>query len=281
MLTYVHVAAKPVRCAAVSGQWRSSNLYKLKMKQYNFCTSKSLPFFTNSQISADRNIENKNGTNVITKFEYIFPEIKRFDPSADDCCLVSYPDYNIQGYGESRRDAVCRGNALQRSAEKLYAAAVSSMAKMPHMVEFSLNFSRQQERSFLRTSDPVRLLEHRLHKYLAKVGLARLPFAFSFDVDDNGRLHAHGVIQLLPGTRPEVMNALRYAGGKISGAAGARQLMFTGGVDRDPAIWAKYTTRHRKKVRELFERFGVTRVRTCYVSTSYRQLWRRAALTVK
>jgi hypothetical protein len=247
------------------------------MKQYNFDSSKILALFTNSHISSDRNSENKSGTNVRMKFESIFPENKGLDRSIDNFCPVSYLDCNIQGCGESRRDAVYRDNVLQRSAEKLYTAAVSSMAQMPHMVEFSLNFSRRQEGSFLRTSDPVRLLEHRLHKYLAKVGLARLPFAFSFDVDDNGRLHAHGVIQLLPGTRPEVMNALRYAGGKISGAAGARQLMFTGGVDRDPAIWAKYTTRHRKKVRELFERFGVTRIRACYVSTSYRQLWRQAA----
>lgn len=165
-----------------------------------------------------------------------------------------------------------RGPGRLTSEQIRYNQAVEAMNDIPHTMEFSLNFSFAQEGSFLNTPDPVDLFERRLNKYLRKQGLAGTPFAFAFDVNDEARLHAHGVIVVKPELQQAVKLALRYAGGFVEGRQGSRQVLLKRDADRVPAGWHRYTTMSHVKVGKLFAEFGVGDYRTSYVSTRYRRL---------
>ncbi|MFD1942748.1 hypothetical protein [Paradevosia shaoguanensis] len=169
-----------------------------------------------------------------------------------------------------------RGLGKLTPEEDRYKRAIEHMYDVPDAMEFSLNLSLAQEGSLLSTTDPANLFEKRLNKYLRKHGLAGHPFAYAFDVNEDNRLHVHGVIPVKPEIREAVLTALMNTGGYVRGKAGSRQVKFGRDPrrvpDPTPAGWYRYTVECRLKVKRLFLRYGVVAPRTCNVSISYRRL---------
>lgn len=112
----------------------------------------------------------------------------------------------------------------------------------------SLNLSLGREGSYLsqdRQTKITRLFQNRLNRELKAAGLSGLPYALSFEVSPQGRLHLHGVVDAFGYDRDAVADALRNAAGDIPGRAKARQLKLE--LVHDGAGWASYVAKERKR----------------------------------
>jgi hypothetical protein len=165
-----------------------------------------------------------------------------------------------------------RGPQKLTPSEQRYKAAIEAMNTLEGSHEFSVNFDIGQEGSFLSVPNPAQLFQRRLNRFLREQGMPGAEFAFAFDVNKEGRLHAHGSILFRPDQREAVITALRNAGGFIKGRAGSTQVKLVAcNPNRNPTGWHKYTTEYRAKVKKLFAYEHVKSNEYCNSSTSYRK----------
>ncbi len=192
-------------------------------------------------------------------------------PQQEAYTRQSKPDYG-RAAPKPRRT---RGKQILSSHERLYKEAIEAMNTLEGAHEFSLNFDIGQEGSFLQSANPAQLFQKRLNRFLREQGMPSVGFAFAFDVNKEGRLHAHGSIVFRPDQREAVITALRKTGGFIKGRSGSTQVKFVAcHIDRNPTGWHKYTTVYRAKVKKLFAYEHVNSDEYCGVSTSYRRMIR-------
>ncbi|QEU08699.1 hypothetical protein [Paracoccus yeei] len=118
----------------------------------------------------------------------------------------------------------------------------------------SLNLSIGRESSYLsedRQTKITRLFQNRLNGELKAAGLSGLPYAFTFELSQDGRLHLHGVLDAHGHDRDAIANALRKAAGEIQGRAKARQVKLD--LVHDGAGWASYTNKERKRTSQRLD----------------------------
>lgn len=136
-------------------------------------------------------------------------------------------------------------------AHERFIRACEAAADQPFARTFTLNFSPAREAALQDHAAPDDVLRRSIAKELKALFGRSLPFAFCFDTNDEGRLHAHGII--LPGQLGEMQatdaalsQALARSGGKVKGKSGSRQVSI--GVLADGLGWAAYALRNRQKV---------------------------------
>lgn len=183
---------------------------------------------------------------------------------------------------ETRTDKPKRKTKTERATPEFQAPRYSSKSwkKMTHHERmqyaanilqnglgeaFTLNFSEEQEQSFLKSVNPMRSLTGRINAELRKVRLSKLPYMVAFEVSPDGKVHAHGAY-LRRGDEKAVKLAFRKAGGIIKkrGAA-ARQLSFRSIYNADG--WDSYLKKAKNKTKKAI---GVDKV--TFISQSLVQL---------
>lgn len=135
---------------------------------------------------------------------------------------------------------------------------------------FTLRLGRDALVTITGSDDPTRTMSRRIRRAFGRLGLKVPHFAFAMEVtrDDRNELHLHGAIVLGDLNLKDVKQALRQAGGLISGRAGSRQVqvkkfdLAKGG----PVGWAGYLEKSKARTRR-----EVGQDRLTYISSELRR----------
>ncbi|CAD7026524.1 hypothetical protein REJC140_02392 [Pseudorhizobium endolithicum] len=126
---------------------------------------------------------------------------------------------------------------------------IAARAFQREAIAFSLNFSPRKIAQLKASSDPVRIIYNEINRSAKTILGYALPISFEFDLDDNDRLHCHG-IAVLPDWEKETIakfrHVLKRAGGVMHGRGSGRQV----DVDRlkDWKGWTGYQHKNADRV---------------------------------
>lgn len=110
---------------------------------------------------------------------------------------------------------------------------------------FTLNLSDTMQHKLKLNTDPLRAFTDILNREFKKQGLSRMPYALSLEDSAKDKLHVHGFL-ITPSNDPQALeNALRGAGGLITGRAGSTQLNIK--PVSDGAGWTFYCRKDQKR----------------------------------
>jgi hypothetical protein len=135
---------------------------------------------------------------------------------------------------------------------------IAKRASDREAIAFSLNFSPKKIAKLEASDDPARIIYNAINARAKELLGYPLSLSFEFDLDDNDRLHCHGIAILPDWTNETVAKfrqVLKRAGGMMHGAGGARQV----DVDRlkDWKGWAGY---QHKNVDRVIARLGTDKI---------------------
>lgn len=149
-------------------------------------------------------------------------------------------------------------NAAVRLSKEERKDVIAKRASDREAVAFSLNFSPKKIAQLEASADPARIIYSAINARAKELLGYPLSLSFEFDLDDNDRLHCHGIAILPDWTNETVAKfrqVLKRAGGIMHGSGGARQV----DVDRlkDWKGWAGY---QHKNVDRVIARLGTDKI---------------------
>lgn len=108
---------------------------------------------------------------------------------------------------------------------------------------FSLNFAPDLERRLLRSTDPKDMMRRRLMAAFSDEGIHHPVLAFVLEINQERRLHLHGIIAATGFDSAKLSPALRKAGGVMTGRPLATQERVTEAWS--PSGWCNYMNKHK------------------------------------